>query len=286
MIDHSTLDGNDLTKALGEGPLRFLAAGERSTAEQLASLTDEERACVDGLREKWEKSHPDEPFDDAMYLRFARCSPGKNKFRKDASYKVMKKFDRRYLTLTAGGMEDQLRSKTLFPVPGLKSKEGHGMFYMRPARYFPKKTSTQEIIDNLAYCMNTMCESEKESTEGIGFLANLDDWSMVNFSVSYCYQFMMMLQGRVPVRVRLFLIVNPPSWFGKIWNIMKPMLAADFRKKVHMIPDSRLEEFLADDYQTYLPDDVSKGMVDTDVMVEDFIAFRKNVESEKNAEPN
>merc|ERR1712048_925461 len=146
---------------------------------------------------------------------------------------------------------------------------------------------TKEIIDNLAYCMTTMVSSkEKNSKEGIAFLANMDDWSFSNFSISYCHNFMMMLQGKIPVRVRLFLIVNPPSWFGKIWSIMKPMLAADFRKKVHMIPDSQLEEFLADDYQTYLPDDVSKGMVDTDVMVEDFIAFRKNVESEKSAEPN
>lgn len=31
---------------------------------------------------------------------------------------------------------------------------------------------------------------------------------MQNFGVNYCYQFMMMLQGRIPVRVRLFLIVD------------------------------------------------------------------------------
>lgn len=83
-----------------------------------------------------------------------------------------------------------------------------------PARYFPSKTSTQEIIDNLAYSMNYMCDSsEKCSAEGIGFMAYMNDWKMTNFSVMYCYQFMMMLQGRIPVRVRMFLIVNPPSWF-------------------------------------------------------------------------
>jgi hypothetical protein len=105
----------------------------------------------------------------------------------------------------------------LFPVPGLKSKDGHSVFYMMPARYFPAKTSTEEIIDNLAYCMNTMCDtSEKSSSEGIAFMAYMNDWKMSNFSVSYCYQFMMMLQGRIPVRVRLFLIVNPPGWFVSI----------------------------------------------------------------------
>jgi hypothetical protein len=152
------------------------------------------------------------------------------------------------------------------------------MFYMRPSRYFPKETSTSEIIDNLAYCMNTMVEKEKACSEGIGFLANMDDWKMQNFSVFYCYQFMMMLQGRVPARVQLFLIVNPPGWFGKIWKIMKPMLAADFRTKVHMIPMEKLPEFLMEGYESYLPDDTTTGKAPTDDIVKDFIQYRKYVE--------
>lgn len=264
---------------LGPGPMRFSHEKERSTQEQIDSLTADEKACFDGLKSKWEKAYPDKKFSDAMYLRFARCSPGKKKFSKSASYNVMKKFDQRYLELTAAKLEDQLQTKTLFPVPGLKSVDGHGFFYMKPARYFPAKTPTKDIIDNLAYCMNTMCEAEKESSEGIAFLANLDDWNMTNFSVSYCYQFMMMLQGRIPVRVRLFLIVNPPSWFNKIWSIMKGMLAPDFRKKVHMIPESEVSNFLAEGFETYLPDEMTKGMADTDAMVEDFIAYRKSIEA-------
>ena len=149
---------------------------------------------------------------------------------------------------------------------------------MKPARYFPNKTSTEEIIDNLAYCMETMVEKEKACTEGIGFLANMDDWKMANFSVNYCYQFMMMLQGRVPVRVRLFLIVNPPGWFDAIWTIMKPMLAPDFRKKVHMIPQTQLVDFLAAGYEEFLPDDVTGGKADTEQMVKDFVTFRKRYE--------
>jgi hypothetical protein len=101
---------------------------------------------------------------------------------------------------------------------------------------------------------------------------------MENFSVSYCYQFMMMLQGNVPVRVRQFLIVNPPGWFGKIWLIMKPMLAPDFRKKVHMIPESNLSEFLQPGFEAYLPDDMETGTVNTTQLVEDFVTYRKRVE--------
>lgn len=262
------------------GPVRFAPKGERSIQEQIDSLEPSERECFDNLKKKWEDKHPDEPFPDAMYLRFARCSPGAKKFNESASWKVMKKFDRRYLTLKAADIEDQLLSKTLFPVPGLKSKEGHDVFYMRPSRYVPKETSVRAIIDNLAYCMNTMAEKEKACTEGIGFLANMNDWSMHNFDVNYCYQFMMMLQGRVPVRVRMFLIVNPPGWFGKIWTIMKPMLAADFRKKVHVVTESDMYEFLMDGAAEFVPDDMATGKASTDAIVKDFVAYRKQVESD------
>jgi CRAL/TRIO domain len=153
------------------------------------------------------------------------------------------------------------------------------VFYMRCCRYFPKQTSTDAIIDNLAYCMQTMCEKEKASRDGIGFLAYMNDWHMENFSITYCLQFMMMLQGRVPVRVRMFLIVNPPSWFDTIWRIMKPMLAKEFRKKVHVIPESRLHEFLEAGFETYLPNDVAAlGKANTDELVKDFVAYCKKVE--------
>mmetsp|Transcript_4276 Transcript_4276/g.5580 ORF Transcript_4276/g.5580 Transcript_4276/m.5580 type:complete len:102 (-) Transcript_4276:719-1024(-) len=60
----------------------------------------------------------------------------------------------------------QFIDQTLFIPPGLKSSEGHSVFYMRPSRYFPKQTSTKEIIDNLVYCMQVMVEEEKSCTEG------------------------------------------------------------------------------------------------------------------------
>lgn len=99
------------------------------------------------------------------------------------------------------------------------------MFYMRPSRYFPNKTSVKTIIDNLCYVMNTMLDNDEfAQKEGIGFIACMDDWKMKNFDVKYCLQFMLALQGfMIPVKTQLFLIVNPPSWFGGIWKIMKPM---------------------------------------------------------------
>ena len=86
---------------------------------------------------------------------------------------------------------------------------------------------------------------------------------------------MNMLQGKtLPVRVNLFLIVNPPTWFNKVWTIMKGMLSEDFAQKVYMIPESQLSEHLAAGYESFLPDDMANGQVDTRALVGDFVQYR------------
>lgn len=174
------------TASLGPGPLRFAPANERPLADQLASLTADQKACFDELKSKWQEhcnksSKNDDnkvkPFSDDMILRFARNAPGKTKFNAKTAWKVIQKFDVHYAELTAAQLEAQLLSQTLFVVPGLLTKDGqHATFYMRPSRYYPKETSTRTIIDNLAYCMNTMVEAEKECTEGIAFMANMNEY--------------------------------------------------------------------------------------------------------------
>jgi hypothetical protein len=105
------LDLIALEKDLGPGPVRFAHKDERSIADQIASLDASEKQCFDELKGKWQAKHPEFPFSDEMYLRFARCSPGKKKFTTNKSWGVMKKFDHRYLSLTAESMEKQLLSK-------------------------------------------------------------------------------------------------------------------------------------------------------------------------------
>jgi hypothetical protein len=124
-----------------------------------------------------------------------------------------------------------------------------------------------------------MLDNERTCTDGIGFVANMADWQMTNFTVAYCLKFMLNLQGQcVPTRVMLFLIVDPPSWFGSIWRIMKPMLSVEFRKKVHMIPQEDLSQFLAPEYELFLPDDIQCGKAPTESIIKNFIAERKIIE--------
>ena len=59
---------------------------------------------------------------------------------------------------------------------------------------------------------------------------------------------------------------------------MKPMLAPAFRKKVHMISEHKLGDFLEAGFGKYLPDEFESGQADVPALVEDFISFRKHVE--------
>lgn len=162
---------------LGEGPKRFALVGERTLEKQMEDLTEEQRACINTLRKKWAKVSPGhEPYDDAMLLRFSRNSPGKTKFNPKTAIKTMKNFDRRYKELRVTDMERQLLTMTMFPVPGLVTKDGgHATLYIRASRFFPKRTPTSVMIKNVAYCMETVVEAEKECTEGIAIMINLDE---------------------------------------------------------------------------------------------------------------
>lgn len=149
---------------------------------------------------------------DEQYLHFVRAAS----YDVGAALTLLHDCNQRVLGLTCVGLEPQLRTKTLFAVPGLQSREGFDVIYMRPSRYFPKQTKTSVVIDNLLYVMKALVERERSSNDGIAFMANMAGWEMTNFSMNYCLQFMKALQGEnFPVEVRRFLIIDPPSWFDK-----------------------------------------------------------------------
>lgn len=293
----------------GSSPLPAVPT-ERPIEEQMKSLSITERNCVQQLKQKWESRKSRTPLSTDLYLRMARNSPGKP-FVFHAAWKVMKKMDSRYFTLSITQLEEQINKRILFPAPGLQDKQGHDsefldscicvcvcsvcvflslcltcfllflqVFYMRPSRFIPKTMSINYLMDNLVYVMNCLNEKERNCKNGIGLVANMTDWKMINFSVSYWHRFMATLQGRKsPTRIKLFLLVNPPSWFNKIWLVMKPMMSDDFRKRVHMISFHALKYHLKKGYEVALPDDIHSGRADTDAIIKSFIEERKKVES-------
>jgi hypothetical protein len=151
---------------------------------------------------------------------------------------------------------------------------------MRPSRCAAKTAESRDVIHSLAYAFSTMVEREAPCTQGVALLANMMDFTMSNFATDYWFQFMSILQGQVvPVRVNLFLIVNPPEWFGTIWNIMKTMLTVEFQERVRMISELELPQYLAVGYEEFLPNDMTTGKALTDELIGDFVNYRKAIEA-------
>jgi hypothetical protein len=273
----------ELTLKLGLGPMRFGPVSQERSVQAEAEaqgLSTEDIHSFAAIKAGWDteckKQAKKKRFTSGQVLRFAIFA----KFDEARAIKIMKNTDPRHFEMTAVDIETQLRSKTLFPVPGLKTLEGSNVFYMRPSRFVPNQMSTSSVIDNLIYVMNSVVVKENSKT-GLSFMANMTGWTMANFSGDYCMKFMQCLQGRsFPAKVDMFLIVNPPQWFDKIWGIMKTMLSSSFRQKVHMVTEDDIGFYLEFGYEEYLPDEFHEGRASTEEMVEDYVMFQQLLEQE------
>ena len=222
----STLDAKRqqcLERQIGKDPTRFGPITQETfssfrTLSSIMNLSTKERFTLASIQAQLdtmpEKEEIRKKLTRAQTLRIAHfCS-----FDVDRSLKLMCRVKSRHFELRAATIKDQLATKTIFPCPGLETRDGSKVFMMRPSRYVPHETPVSDIIDNLIFVMDRMTQQDFVTEQkGVAFVANMDSWKMRNFSTDYCLKFMMALQGHVfPARVNLFLIVNPPSWFGKV----------------------------------------------------------------------
>jgi hypothetical protein len=191
---------------------------------------------------------------------------------------IMENKDNSYLRLQMrGDLLEQFETNTVFPLSGLKTKTGNSdVLYMRPSRYFPKLSDdSSSLLENLCYILNDMSDTEEKCRNGVAFVANMNDFTTMNYTEDYWLQLMHTLQGDlVPTRVSLFLIVNPPTWFFKVWKNMKSMMSTAFAKKAFIIDSENLPDYLAEGYQAFLPDELCNGWRITPDIVEDYIDMK------------
>ena len=260
--ENVTLKRHRVAEDIGKGPSRF--GGFKTEVNAKAQLKVLPMDCVEVFAQvtlDCEDAGIQGVFSACQILRVLHFT----KFNRKRTTRLLKRMDPRHLQMTAEELEPQLLSKTLMPIPSLKAFTAEDIFYMRPSRFVPGETTTSAVIANLIYVMDSFYERHRDTSRSIGFIANMNDWTMENFNMDYCWQFMEALQGhRAPVSVDLFLIVNPPKWFDKIWKIMMPMLSPTFRKKVHMIPEKDLDKSLEPGFEKHLPDEFQKGQVSLD----------------------
>jgi hypothetical protein len=85
----------------------------------------------------------------------------------------------------------------------------------------------------------------KDSTTGITAIVHMKDWNLPKFSTNSFMQIVQCLQGHTfSVKVDQFLVAYPPAAFGKIWNIVKPMLFKSFKAMKGAYAHERQDELM------------------------------------------
>lgn len=275
-----------IREELGYGPCRFAidTNQQRSVYEQLDDVTMEERMCYDNIKCYWEEKYPALPTID-WYLRFAICY----RYQQKRAWKAMIHFLHHYshvLQLKISSIERQIWTKTVFPLPALKTSGGHDILYLRLSRVNPQTLSIDTLMDSILYVVNAMLEKEQSCQEGIGILVNMKDWSSQKSSYQYFSQFLMkIIRGTVPVRLRSIILLYPPTWFtNKLW-LLRPIISKEMKDKIVLVHhENELAPYLMPCYQRYLPDDICSSSYggstqNTDDMVRDYIMYRRYMEN-------
>jgi len=182
-----------------------------------------------------------------------------------------------------GDLDDQFETKALFPLPKLRTRKTNSeVVYMRLSRFDPNESDIDKLIESLCYVFNDMSQTEEQCRNGVAVICNMKNINRKKFNKDACYKLMQALQGhKVPTCVSAFIIVNAPQKFGKLWKItMRTMISREFSRKVHMIQEERLAEFLMHQYELCLPDDLHMGYKMASELVEDYVDLK--IMEEKN----
>jgi len=175
-----------------------------------------------------------------------------------------------------GSLLRQFDKCALFPLTGLKTKkEGSEVVYFRPSRFNPHTEDPSLLIKNLCYVLNDLSSTEEQCRKGVAFVANMNSFSTKHYDKEFWLELLDVLQGNVvPTTISLFLILDPPTWFGRIWRQMKSHMSPEFAKKVRLTEAEDLPEYFPDGYQFSFPNCVPGCWRKKSEMVEDYVDRR------------
>ncbi|KAI8612051.1 CRAL-TRIO domain-containing protein [Chytriomyces sp. MP71] len=107
-------------------------------------------------------------------------------------------------------------------LPNVKDRDGLPIVYMRPNSYLPGVIPWQHVVNALVYLLEFLTTTDETAAKyGFTFICDMKDWGWSNFGTSYAANFFAILSGRFPVRIRKFILVNPPSIFPLVWKVMR-----------------------------------------------------------------
>jgi len=177
-----------------------------------------------------------------------------------------------HMKLKMESLQSQFETNTVFPLPKVRTwKTDSEVVYIRPSRFDPSEMEIDNLIESLCYVFNDLSQTEDQCRKGVAVICNMEGLNKKIFTTECCYKLMQTLQGHmVPTRVKLLLMVNSP--YKKLW--MRPMMSRKFARKVHLIKQERLPEFLMDGFEFHLPTELDQGCKIAFEVVDDYIDMK------------
>jgi len=159
----------------------------------------------------------------------------------------------------------------MLPLPGLRTKQQSQVIYIHAERHLHSSENSQLFIDNLYYLLNDMSATRDDCRNGVCVIANMKGYGMKNYDMDTILQAAKAVEGRlVPTRFTDLLYIDAPKVFKNGWKLLRPMLAPWLAKKVHFIKADKLDKFLMEGYNQFLPEELG-GWKDSMELVDDYV---------------
>eukprot|EP00934_Nitzschia_sp_Nitz4_P000392 Nitzschia sp. Nitz4//scaffold127_size64804//63557//64405//NITZ4_006191-RA/size64804-processed-gene-0.86-mRNA-1//-1//CDS//3329534795//392//frame0 len=264
----------DMHEKLGDGPMRFGPVLPKTRRVPFLleedELSDEKLFQFATIKRTWEGSQlaKEKKFSKAHIFRSAVFCD----FNLEETISLLKSANRRSFQLLPRNLENQLLSKIAFPCPGLRTREGELVVYMRVANISLSTFSTENIIDNLIFVMDHV--SARNPSKSLCLVINMAGWEHYNFKSNFYVELLDLVQRRLhPADVSSMLLVDTPPSFGPVWKSMGGFIAPSYSKHVLSITHDELPYFMELDFEKSLPNEFPGGEVDTDQLASDFLSF-------------
>lgn len=242
-------------------------------------FTKEEEECVKQLQTFCKTSRLN--VSDELIWRFAVYHGFS--YRK-ASQAISKQHDDRYVNLR---MEDELAeymktSMACVTLPEVRTTIGAGAFYYYPARFENSDSNAQLMLKSFVYVLNDMSRTPEQCAKGVVQIINLKDYSLRNYNKELMVLLTDVSEGKViPTRISQILILNAPKVFGIVWRVATLFMSAVHRRRIRMIHESQLKEYLLEGYEEHLPSELVAGGKPISEMVTGYVDTKKFEEEQK-----